>query len=238
MKKVWMAVALAMIVPGAVFAENADPKTVVYAANTLGSTRYHQGFCPKVNRGFGKISYTLQEALDKGYTPCPKCHPPEGITHRYEEQKTRIGKSKPETSASLFSGGVGDSAADIERDPDGTVVGHGGGFAATADSDSSSVDTNLSAHEEIGEYRLLAFDVRLIERNEGQDRFDFLFRLKNLSSGENTINVTVVGVDPGGNAIASTTFDCTLAGSVTDICQRTGSVRSELTAQIARWAAQ
>lgn len=229
-----------LLVPGLVCAEKADPLTEVFVTNSVGIKKYHQEFCVSVNRGFGKVKHSLQDALDKGYVPCQKCRPPEAITHRYQKpdpvaDKPMLAKKRPARP------GFGDSAADIEKDPDGTAVGHGGSFGMASGESlatGTAVNSQLSAREEIGEYRLISFNVELAGQEAGQDQVAFYFKLANLSNNRNSINLSVAGLNDSDEVMASTTFNCTLAGSATAVCKRVGTVSTQTSVQISRWVAR
>ena len=40
---------------------------------TTGGKKYHHGFCPSVKYKTNLIEYTLDEVIEKGYTPCRSC---------------------------------------------------------------------------------------------------------------------------------------------------------------------
>lgn len=105
------------------FAEKVAPETKVYSSNGYGDSSYHNEYCTIVTRGFGKNTMALQAAIDKKKTPCKICNPAAGLTHRKAKPKKTISASlNPKKNYR-----TGDSAADFERDPDGTVIGRGGG---------------------------------------------------------------------------------------------------------------
>jgi len=232
---VWFATILVMMA-GSAFAKPAAPETEVFVTNSVSVKKYHQGFCVSVNRGFGKIGYTLQDALDKGFVPCPKCHPPEAITHRYQKPDPNEERTVISKSANRFV--TGDSAADIEKDSDGTAVGHGGSFVMTNGEDSLTNNSALSAREEIGEYRLLSLKVKQVGHSEELVKVAIYIKLANLSNSENFVNLTVAGLDRSGEVIAATIFDCTLAARETRVCSQGGTVSTAASEQIYRWVAR
>lgn len=209
------------------FAENAPPETSVYLSSSFGDNNYHLSFCPKVNKGFGKQKVKLQYAIDKNRMPCKKCKPPTGITHRLTAQKTRIG-----TASSSKRIGVGDSAADIERDADGTAVGSGGAFGSMTSNYSTSTE---DPNEEFYKCEVLSIKAETTESRHGFDTIMFDVTAKNISRVDQSVTLLLQAVDNGDTEVASAYIECTIPGGKEQKCSGKGLVKTAIAETIKEW---
>lgn len=141
-KTISLTLILLLAICSASFAESAKPDTTVYLSSSFNDSRYHLKFCPRVNGLHSKTKVTLQYAIDKKHPPCDKCKPPTKLAYRIAPPKP---KKKQVTKSRVL---VGHSAADIERDPDGTAVGSGGGFTNTTSNKPASNRYNTKGNKE------------------------------------------------------------------------------------------
>jgi hypothetical protein len=224
----------AMLTPA--LAEKAAPETKVYTSNAYGDSSYHKKYCSIVTSGFGTNTMTLQAAIDKRKTPCKKCNPPTGLTHRQAKTKTTTASLNPKVKAYR----TGDSAADFERDPDGTVIGRGGGGLSIISKIAFNPTRNrvLTPYESDQNYKILDIDTKTTRGKYQFDTVSIRVTVRNLSKTSRAVNMPLQAIDRDGFEVEFMFVSCTLPANEVTRCTSTTMIKKPAAKRISRWQAK